>query len=67
VPGDENALIQAATEGHADVVRFLIERGADVNLQTLADGRELRTALRMARRGGFTEVEEILIRAGARR
>lgn len=67
VPGDENALIQAAAEGHADVVRFLIDKGADVNAATLADGRDWRTPLRMARRGGFTDIEEMLIRAGAKR
>jgi beta-lactamase regulating signal transducer with metallopeptidase domain len=66
VPGDENALIRAADEGHADIVRLLIDRGADVNMRVLADGREIRTALRMARESGFTEIEQMLLRAGAR-
>jgi bla regulator protein BlaR1 len=67
VPGDENPLIQAAAEGHADVVELLIARGADVNQSVLANGNEVRTPLRMARRGDFTDIEEMLIRAGARR
>ncbi|HEX7828543.1 MAG TPA: M56 family metallopeptidase [Thermoanaerobaculia bacterium] len=67
VPGDENALITAAASGRTDVVRLLIDEGADVNLETFADGREYRTALRMARRGGHTDIEQMLLRAGARR
>ncbi|HEX2832352.1 MAG TPA: ankyrin repeat domain-containing protein [Thermoanaerobaculia bacterium] len=67
VPEDESPLIQAAAEGHAEVVRLLIDRGADVNQSAIANGNELRTPLGMARRGGFREIEEMLMRAGARR
>lgn len=67
VPEDESPLIQAAAEGRADVVRLLIDRGADVNQSALANGNELRTPLGMARRGGFSDIEEMLMRAGARR
>ncbi len=63
VPEDENALIQAAAEGHVDVVRLLIDRGADVDVAVVAKGREVRTAIGMAQRGGFTEIERMLLRA----
>jgi bla regulator protein blaR1 len=71
VPGDENPLIGAAAEGRAAVVRFLLERGANVNARAWADspdrGRgEWRTPLLMARRNGHTEVERILLAAGAK-
>jgi bla regulator protein blaR1 len=62
--GDENALIKAAWHGHADVVRLLIRRGANVNARYDEDG-EIRTPLRMARRGGYDEIVRILRTAGA--
>lgn len=65
VPGDENPLMQAASNGHADVVRLLLDHGADANAQTWADG-ELRTPLRLAHRGGYVEIERMLIAAGAK-
>jgi len=65
VEGDENALIQAAWHGHEAVVALLIRRGANVNARYV-EGREIRTPLRMARRFGRTNVERMLIAAGAR-
>jgi bla regulator protein BlaR1 len=65
VPGDENPLMQAAWEGHADVVRLLLERGADVNARTY-EGEELRTPLRLARRGGYEVIAKMLLAAGAK-
>jgi bla regulator protein BlaR1 len=65
VPGDENPLMQAAWHGHDDVVRFLLDQGADVNVRTWEDG-ELRTPLRLARRGGHEEIVRTLIAAGAK-
>ncbi len=66
VPGDENALIAASADGQGDVVRRLLERGADVNASVMTPENEVRTALRMARRNGHGDVEQILVDAGAR-
>jgi ankyrin repeat protein len=57
--------MQAAWHGHDDVVRFLLDQGADVNVRTWEDG-ELRTPLRLARRGGHEEIVRTLIAAGAK-
>lgn len=65
VPGDENALMRAAWEGHRDVVRLLIDEGADVNARSVERG-EVRTPLRLARRGGHDAVVRMLLEAGAR-
>lgn len=65
VTGDENALMQAAWNGHTDVVKRLIEEGADVHVRAYEQG-ELRTALRLARRGGHEHVVKMLLHAGAR-
>ena len=73
VPGDETALINAADSGHGAMVRLLIDRGANVNLGVRVermDGNrtvtELRTPLRMARRGGDSGIIKMLTDAGAR-
>lgn len=66
VPGDENALITASGAGQVEVVRVLIERGADVNARVRAERNEIRTPLRMARRGQHRDVELLLLSAGAR-
>ena len=65
VPGDENPLINAARYGQEYVVNLLITRGADVNARAY-EGTELRTALKMARRGGYKDIVERLVGAGAR-
>ncbi len=64
VPGDENALIRASEGGHRDVVLYLLEQGADVNMRVRANG-EVRTALRMALRGGYDDVVKLLRSWGA--
>jgi ankyrin repeat protein len=78
--GDETALIQASDEGHLDVVKLLVARGADVNLGVWAErtdwdnrnqrlirlGQELRTPLNRARDEGHRDIVEFLISAGAR-
>lgn len=61
------ALLEAIILGdggprHTEVVRLLVEAGADVNL---ADGGGV-TALAHARRRGFSAISAILERAGAR-
>ena len=63
--GDENALINASWQGHLDVVRLLVDWGADVNTRVWA-GREWRTALGMAWRGGHDDIVRFLESAGAR-
>ena len=47
---------------HQEIIRLLIENGADVNLPD-GDGK---TPLELAREKGFSEIEQILIDAGAR-
>jgi beta-lactamase regulating signal transducer with metallopeptidase domain len=72
VPGDENPLIQAAWNGRLEVARLLLDAGADPNVRVVAnrsslhpDG-ELRTPLRMARRGGHQDLEQLLLEHGAK-
>jgi ankyrin repeat protein len=57
--------IQAAANGHEDVVRLLLARGADANVRAYEDG-QLRTPLRLATRHGHAEIVQMLIAAGAK-
>ncbi len=57
----DTALMWAAVAGHVDVVRLLIEAGADVR----AVDDEGVTALHLARAKGHTEVAAALLAAGA--
>jgi ankyrin repeat protein len=57
----DTALMWAAAAGHVDVVRLLIEAGADVR----AVDDEGVTALHLARANGHTEVAAALLAAGA--
>jgi uncharacterized protein len=57
----DTALMWAAVAGHVDVVRLLIEAGADVR----AVDDEGVTALQLARANGHTEVANALLAAGA--
>lgn len=57
----DTALMWAAAAGHVDVVRLLIEGGADVR----AVDNEGVTALHLARANGHAEVAAALIAAGA--
>lgn len=54
-------LVIAAVGGHTDIVTILLARGADVNARDMHGW----TALMYARSLGFTEIEEMLRRAGA--
>ncbi|CAH8286668.1 unnamed protein product, partial [Schistosoma turkestanicum] len=56
-----NALHLASKEGHADVVRVLIERGARPNTAT----KKGNTALHIASLAGQFEVVKLLLEAGA--
>lgn len=55
------ALEISAALGHLDVVRTLLKAGADVNIQD----RRGHDALGFAVKGGFTEIVELLLAAGA--
>jgi ankyrin repeat protein len=56
------ALIYASCSGHIDVVKLLIEAGADVNKK---DKKNRYTVLMVASSAGQTEVAKLLIEAGA--
>src|SRR4051812_41260445 len=54
-------LMIAAAEGHTDIVKLLLEKGADANARNSYG----RTSLMFASSYGFTQIAELLIRAGA--
>jgi ankyrin repeat protein len=56
------ALMRAASSGHVQVLKALLDAGADVNVRTVLEGE---TALIDAARSGQTESVAILLRAGA--
>jgi ankyrin repeat protein len=71
VPGDENALCKASEQGQLDVVKLLVNRGANVNVRIWVEnlrGREgeWRSPLIMARRGSHQTVVDFLIASGGR-
>lgn len=55
------ALIQAAGNGHMNVVLFLLENGADVNVR----GRDGLTPLMLASDAGHLEIVRVLLNNGA--
>ncbi|XP_055245172.1 ankyrin repeat and KH domain-containing protein 1 isoform X32 [Gorilla gorilla gorilla] len=55
-------LMEAAREGHEEMVALLLAQGANINAQT-EETQE--TALTLACCGGFSEVADFLIKAGA--
>lgn len=54
-------LMEGAREGHEDVVKLLVEHGANINAQT-EETQE--TAITLASCGGFIEVVQYLIEHG---
>jgi ankyrin repeat protein len=60
-PGDGSPLIVAAREGHLDVVRLLLDRGANPNVRSIGDGN----ALIMAAAEGHPDVVNLLLDRGA--
>ena len=55
----------AASRGHADVVRLLLEAQADVNHRKSLDGMYLNSPLAAAAHRGHVEVARVLLKAGA--
>ncbi|KAF5300066.1 hypothetical protein FQA39_LY11258 [Lamprigera yunnana] len=55
-------LMEAAREGHEEMVALLLSQGANINAQT---DETQETALTLACCGGFSEVADFLIKAGA--
>ena len=55
-------LIIAAKNGNAEIVRLLLEKGADVNVKTDSG----KTALIHAKNEGHTDIVEMLEKAGAK-
>lgn len=52
----------ACEEGKLDIVKMLIQFGVDVNLKD----KNAKTPLQITREKGFTEIESVLLRAGAK-
>ncbi|XP_060527199.1 ankyrin repeat domain-containing protein 17-like isoform X2 [Cylas formicarius] len=59
--GASTPLMEAAQEGHLDLVRFLLEYGANVNAVTQTND----TALTYACENGHTDVADLLLQYGA--
>jgi uncharacterized protein len=54
--------MKAAWQGNLEAVKFLLDKGADVNVQT-QDGR---TAMKLAQERGYKEIVELLKAHGAK-
>ena len=59
--GGSTALMWAAQKGHAEVVRMLLEAGANVNRKD----KDVKLALVHAREKGDSDIVDLLIKAGA--
>lgn len=61
--GYSNTLVWSASKGYADVVRLLLDRGADVNAHDMSLGGS--TALIAAAFAGHVEIARLLLEKGA--
>ena len=59
--GASTPMMEAAQEGHIDIVKFLISKGANIHAVT----NTLDTALTYACANGHTQISELLISCGA--
>ena len=59
--GASTPLMEAAQEGHVDIVKFLIEKGANIHAET----NTMDTALTYACANGHTTIADILLQCGA--
>ena len=69
VTGDETPLINAAWSGHFDIVKLLVDNGADVNKSSRESyffSSRLRTPLKMAKLEGHTDIVNYLMEKGAK-
>ena len=60
----ETALMAASSEGHAEIVRLLLEAGADKDMKD-GTSRSNLTALMLATSKGHVEIVSLLLDAGA--
>ena len=69
VEGDETPLIAASWNGHFDIVKLLLDEGADPNKYTVEGSfnPERRSPLKMAKKEGHDEIVDYLKAHGARR
>ncbi|XP_034251058.1 ankyrin repeat domain-containing protein 17 isoform X2 [Thrips palmi] len=61
IKGDCTPLMEAASAGHVDIVKLLINHGADVNAQSSSGN----TPLMYGCAGGYSEVVKVMLEAGA--
>ena len=60
------ALWMAAQQGHTEVVKLLLEKGADVNVEATAANGVKWTALKVAKKMGRADIVQLLEKAGAK-
>jgi len=62
---DATPLMMASTGGHTEIVKFLLEKGAKLNVKLKIDGVDY-TALKIAKKKGWNDIITILEKAGAK-
>lgn len=65
IVGSVTALWMASKNGHTEVVKLLLDKGADVNVKVTMNGDGW-TALKIAKKRGQTDIVGVLERAGAK-